>query len=348
MINFGNLVMFTHNDADAIGCALLGELTKGYKRFIPFFCGTTQGSQAVNKWLDNITEEEAKSVWHVMVTDISIDVPTADRLVKFCKEHEIHLQGYDHHRTNTEVPAKYPEIFVCRGYAESPKISACEIMLNDWGVENLEQEDFEKVEPVIKAISRYDTWEWKDHPQNLDEDAVSILSKFYTTPVCYHMMMDNYRQNGEFISSADWAFIKTQKRREKEECEKYDPQSHKFAIIPFKPDFPKIYGLHIEESLAEMFSERKETYNMGIVINEGFEFSNAVMEYINSNNPEIDFLIGIGVSNKFFNFRSKKSYVDVSVLAKALGGGGHKSAAGASHIPTDTMLSVLKLYFENR
>ena len=96
--------LFTHDDLDGVGCAVLATLwaKKLNEPIEVHYCTLGTINRNVNAFLD-----EHKKTDRILITDISVDPRTAQRLNSLKKAQKDRLQLLDHHPAHPDMPS-YP------------------------------------------------------------------------------------------------------------------------------------------------------------------------------------------------------------------------------------------------
>ena len=100
------IIHITHNDGDAVGCDVLVRLMGHfyrYKEIESHFCNVNAASEELNKVLDNIDGKEIdleNKIDAVIISDISVNEETLNRLEVLSKTYQFDIFGCDHHATN--------------------------------------------------------------------------------------------------------------------------------------------------------------------------------------------------------------------------------------------------------
>ena len=330
-------IHITHNDADAVGCALVANVmypdTDISKN--TYFCSIGTQDDVLNDALEDYASRgEVLSL--IVISDISLSVENCERLTKIAETGITEVVGYDHHVTNC-LNEKFPWFNVFSG--KVPKtwpiddiettISAAEIMLSRAAL------DINKVSvlsALIYMISRYDTWTWKKYPYdwsehypNMSDDLIATICHMIGADECYKQLAPLYKPNcvGEIKATFDHmvpehfhTLYKTMKTKED------------YAI---KSAMKKVHVVKMSDgdTIALFPSEN--------------EHSNAIAEYVYSNYESIDIVVVLYVSSSKIGLRCREGHRDVSKIAGCFGGGGHPSAAGCT-LSRAAMLAALSIY----
>lgn len=380
----------THNDSDALGCALIVEaLNTGSSALVETqFCknGIMPSDMLINAL--KIAENNDMIYKKIFISDISVS-EEALVLAEEYKERmndqgfEVQLFGFDHHLTN-HANEKHDWFIVKHSKHDETYgdilISACEIMFDELESEmtKILNEECGKVVStralnglyqMVHTISRYDTWTWKNNPSYTKEQQISCAEPIFADIVkvnpetleqefAYLFGDDFYAisckcfgiQETFDVFRSIWiglAFyyidddVDPEEPIDKSNLDNFKKYLEEF-IYPEK--FCTAYSVQKKrEESAIKYAEKRfkfrviNEYIVGEYINND-EFSNAVIDHYKSIFPFVDYFIIYYPNTEQIGLRTGKDYVDVSLIASRLfGGGGHKQAAGAKF---ETMLPL--------
>lgn len=326
-----HIIHITHNDGDAIGCALVAQNLYSDSDIMEntYFCSIGTTDDKINELLEEGIPDA------LLISDIAISEEMATKLEQIHEESGMEILGIDHHQTNKLCENHDDWWIINSGKVldemitnEYTTISAAEILLKVF-----KESSYTGVSPVleklIKMISRYDTWNWRYFPYSWDEcnitdDVVPQICQEMGAYNCYNAIKDMYKQdiNGDVIATEDnmvpdyfLTLYDIHKRNE----ERY------FKTLEVKC---KVTIMH-ELVYAIIFCENN--------------VSNAAAEYIYNTYDFVDVVVIVYMSSGQIGLRTCKPDIDVSELAKVWKGGGHPKAAGTDLPPTE-MLALSATY----
>ena len=374
-------IHITHNDSDAIGCALVASQLLSNMKFEDntHFCTATGASQVLNEILDNIEVEQKKFPGIIIISDLSIDEPTCLRLEDIHEKYGTVLIGVDHHASNNlNEKHKWFQVASSKNMYGDPTLQEmckpsaclsifsiilmvhwCEInnaeigsMMTNKTLSFMKSPKFHIIHNLMLSISRYDTWAWKTFGKDIilgstedgieiRDDIIQILCRFFSPQTLYQKL--NSTMNEYNFEN--------------------DPQNlclDIHDIYKWLPSYMKIiYGTIKEkesESLKNIISRAKireirlmdgSIYKTAMIISTD-DFSNAQAEYLYNQSDEIDISCVIYPSTNSISYRTKKPNIDVSALAKQQGGGGHRTAAGVKfNLDEDFLRFLIKYYTQS-
>ena len=372
----------THNDADAVGCAVLVALRYRHDSITTHFCAIGTQDQIItdeivkmNTHLDELktkgySGEEATTCCYdkIIVSDLSI-LPETYHLIQeeitYLKDKydfDLDFSGYDHHITNTIYEIADDFIVAAERFDNVANkvipISATRLMYDmyisyiDTMPDKSDQEKHEQLDAELKhfcnSISRYDTWVWKR-----DLDTVEIQNKDFLLTVSNILKADT-----PIIFDDDFYTVL---------CKKYGPNDLYHMILNniasaasygtsswiYPKEFAMVYNLEKEVETKITEKAVKEVkflvdgeYIVGMYLPDG-EFINTVTDALYDKYPFVDYWVILKPAHKEIGFRSDKEDLNLGRLAKRVyGGGGHKQASGAKNIDSATFLHLLKIFYE--
>lgn len=312
---------FTHNDADAVGCALVAS----------FF--TNSDTKSIFESLDKIdntiisflSDKNHPAPNVIIISDVSLKDETCNFLMNYCmtrgEETSIPIMLFDHHVTN-KMNEKY-EWCVVQTEDNGVPISAAKLMFNRL-YDTIEPAYRDSMGIIIDAISRYDTWEWKRHPIDYREEYTNILIKqtgvVETLLSLRRSLINSIGLEGPVFKFEDTALLLIDtylKKREK-----------------------VLNGIQDRGVVATTFQE----YTIALMIPDSI-FFNESMEAIYEADDTIDIVYGLCPETKTLHLRSNKDDVNLARFAKYYyGGGGHKQAAGAK-LSRKKFIKLLNMYY---
>ncbi len=292
------VMLFTHNDLDGVGCAIVGKVTFGDSCKVEY-CGYNEIDEKVKNFL---LSEDYENYDAVFITDISVNKEVADMIQESFADK---VQLIDHHATaewlndygwaSVNVYEKaLPGIVDSREDRMSSGTSLFFHYLFDCGL--IEDIDHGLVD-LVEQIRRYDTWEWFNlYNQVLPKQLNDLLML-----VGRYKFVERFVENPEAIlKSSEQLLVDTENKR----VERYI-KSRKDKITPIDA-----HGYHIGVVFAEQYHS---------------ELGNVLA----TENPEYDFIAMVNFGSNSISFRGIKEDVHVGEFAQKMGGGGHPRAAGA-------------------
>lgn len=369
----------THNDSDALGSALVVDLyranslthgaTKGYlpvhtfnsvngaKENLLFIIDMMNSVYTSNEtgWeFDELDLDRFQKLLsgfrydplgtiavpgEIIITDLSIDSDILDKLEDISKKFNIKFLYVDHHKSSVENNQRYSWCHVTTTDENGTLRSACKYLLD---IYKEKYENFTNVisnhsffERYIDDISRYDTWLWKTTPKDIptENETTVIINAVGGIENAYKIinrivLIDRIDMLSLSSLPEVQAVISASEMKKQSYIKKYT-NSTVYSM-----------GYNLEFNTPEYAT----AYFALVILPE--EFGNDIMENIYTNSERhIDVVVGIYPSSKTLSFRKgPHSKIDLSVLAKRYGGGGHDSAAGAK-LNTDQFIEILTKYY---
>jgi oligoribonuclease NrnB/cAMP/cGMP phosphodiesterase (DHH superfamily) len=168
----------------------------------------------------------------------------------------------------------------------------------------------------VEQVRRWDTWEWKNIYNDLEPKKLNDLLKLVGPSAFSGKMVWRLGNDQTAIAPEDEEIIRLEQERNQ--------------------DF-------IEKKSREIILRRYDGYMLGVVFAD--RCLSELGNYICEQNPGIDIAVMIDPSRSI-SFRASKENIDVSVIAKQLGGGGHKYASGAP-VPKALAGIIIDTIFED-
>lgn len=363
------IMHFTHNDSDAVGCDVLIRLAYETMKECEIeteFSTNTNIDDNINKYLDKGIDNNLIMIY---ITDIAIKEETAERLeVLRSKGVEIHL--FDHHITNT-LCHNYPWAEVT-SFIVTPitdytcykrKVSATFNLYNYMIANDIL--DFTKViDKFANDISDYDTWEWKNvtrpylnyftHNEDITQKLINILGIKNVSDIIFNrirFIIDNGSTDLNYVDDKYNILYESSKvkilnsvKMLKRYVKVLEPNKWKFEDLfdNFVSDEALISnGINIELPTVYI-----NIHDSNDDVGEDATFITDFLHPFMSNYSEYDSLyIHVYPRTMTVSFRScERSNIDVSKIAKVLGGGGHKAASGVK-LPPEIILTLLDAYY---
>ena len=282
--------IFTHTDLDGVGCAVLAQLTFG-KNVDITYCNYDEVDVLVREYISKIDKGHDTC----FITDISIKDDLASEIDR---EYKNNFKLFDHHKTVLELN-KYDWCTV-------------ETENNDTGLMTSGTELFSKylidhkyldvdVSDFVRIVTDYDTWRWSTlGKEGLVLKDVNDLLYLYGREKFETWCMREI-ESGKFpYFDEDSSSLLTFNRNE---TEKYIKEKDRTIIVKCNGEY--MYGV--------VFADKYIS-----------ELGNELCKL----NEKLDYIVIVNMSTRLVSYRTIKDDVDMSMIAKKYGGGGHPKAAG--------------------
>ena len=308
--------LFTHNDKDGIGCAILAK--QAFSEAVDIeYCNYDN----VNRKIENFYVGSEKNNYdRVFITDISISDEVAT-IIEYYKDKTYYPEVIllDHHKT-AEFLNKYDWCNVIENI-NGEKTCGTSLFYN-YLVENILLQNSRawkwdygyNLFQFVESVRKYDTWLWKTKYDEIEpkmwNDLLYIMGKENFIEKIMNIV--GFKPSLDF-TEFDLKLLEYKQR----DIDKYIESKDKSIII--KP---------------------LQCYQVGFVFAEQYhsELGNTLCEL----HPELDFVVVINLSQSI-SYRTIKD-IDLSVIAKIYGGGGHPKASG-SPITDEVRKYLLKVLF---
>lgn len=303
--------LFTHNDLDGIGCAVLALLA--FDTVDVEYCGYGDINDKVK---DFIVNKQYNSFDQVFITDISISKELAEIIQATHPDNYIEgfnlCKGFtliDHHPTALELN-KYCWCTVIT-QNELGKTSGTNLFYNILIGNDLL--NFKCVKEFVEIVRQYDTWEWKTIFNNEIPNQWNNLLGLYGRKRFVNKIIKKLKYESKFI------FDETD-----------------LLLLELDKDKKQSY---FEKKSNELIKQDLQKYKVGVVFSE--QYISELGNYLAEKFLELDFIILI--SSKTISYRGIKD-IDLGLFAKQFGGGGHPRASG-SQINENKQIEYIKNLF---
>ena len=388
-----SLLHITHIDSDAVGCALVDEFifpTKSLdkKGRVYVKAGATYADKVI---LSELFQSKFSSIeeaiecvkkeqeyheypyYHaydmLLVSDHDISIEMADFLNNYMElvkntEHEFQVFLIDHHSHGlvNQLHDKYDWVYLTKDKYES----ACSFMLSKYvrsvlyAYSQIDEDyfvgyaEYRCLEILIRLIAFYDTFTYKDEPENYNNflDIFRGTSNIYGADYIGNVI--RYKDNigvvvDELISYYFQNFDENFKHKNDISSEfiekKIMPSEFTYINQSIVPTIYKKYLKDIEKKARVVnFRAFDEEHKCVVFLScRGDNISDACYDIIKSY-PNISMAMVIFPESKEISLRSDGS-IDVSKIAYSLKGGGHPKAAGF-HATTGVVLYLINSYYQ--
>ena len=316
----------THNDSDAVGCAVvayyLGDII-----WKDVFCKVNEADIALEREFVSLENNDYQAL---IISDICISESMADYLNDYRRKHpDFMIYLIDHHISNTLNPYVYPWVNV-RVHDKNGILTSAALNMLDLFEDKLVllPNERQALRAAINSISRYDTWEWKKHPKNLDENEFKIITDLLGCEEARELIKKNIQsKDGRDKGIYQWGEFS------RKLINLYNKNEKQFVEDTLNT--PVITDINL----------MGHTYKSGIVLCDR-TFGNAQMCTMYENFDEVEIVIGLYTADHCISLRTNKN-INVSEIAKFYGGGGHASAAGFK-APIDYFAKMMSIYYTER
>jgi oligoribonuclease NrnB/cAMP/cGMP phosphodiesterase (DHH superfamily) len=288
-----NVHIFTHSDLDGVGAAII--LRRAFEN-VPIVNVSTEYHHydTIDKaLLDFIKRKEYVETDLLIISDICPDLKTCEELDK-ANGKLIKIQLFDHHVTRSWICKKFKKWCTYNSVKCGTEMVAKAYKKNSQ--RNLNVSNF------VETVGAWDLWRLKSKHRKRGED-LNLLVQF--------MGCDTF-ENTFFLNPI------------------FDLTSEGKEIIKYLKDQKKRYVEKIIKGQVEKAKIRKDgagnNYAIIFADNHISDVARAILDYYDKN-EELGY---VAIVNPIYNTVSLRSRgaVDVSIIAKKFGGGGHKGASG--------------------
>lgn len=320
--------LFTHGaDMDGISCHVIAKVFVGDDVVV-----STHNYDDIDKaFLDFLHSNGLNDFERVFITDLSISDETAERVDGYLKSGRKmpKIQLLDHHKT-AERLNKYEWCTVSVNDENTGRPTCGAMLFFNYFEKEVGESEMKRflrwndyslasLLAFVQMVRDWDTWEWKNNELSWGKIAKQLNDLFgiYGKERFVEWAIDKVKRSDHMFIH-DWAGDESLllEIREKE-INDYIQKKNESLVK---------YDLHDLGMAGVVFADRFVS-----------ELGNQICE----NHPELDFAAIINLSYKTVSFRTVKDDVDVSLIAKKFGGGGHKKAAGAQIGNGDEVIGLI-------
>lgn len=284
-----NYKLYTHNDLDGVGCAILAKLA--WQDYVEIkYCNSP------DEVTERLCKDDNRHADLVFVTDCSFNYEKV-----YNNNHRVinKIRLFDHHATALPLVNK-SEYFVVETYRKDGKPTCgTEIFYNYLK----ERKGFTRnCHYFVEQVRLYDTWEWKEGSSNIPNYLSMLLYTDSISAFCDNFAIKLLRGNMNDLSvftDAERAVLQYEERRQQKMLDKA---------------LKNVYIIHTDKySWGITFSE----VNMSLI---GQEICDTF---------DVDIAASINLNNEILSVRTTKNNIDLGALMKSdFNGGGHPKAAG--------------------
>lgn len=294
--------LFTHLDLDGVGCAVLARLTFG-KNVEITYCNYDEVDSLVKEYISEMNKEHDTC----FITDIGIKDDLASMINL---EYKNNFRLFDHHKTALDLN-KHDWCTVKTENKETGSMTSGTELFSKYlvGHKYLDTD----VSDFVRIVTDYDTWRWstlgKEGQVSKDvNDLLYLYGRERFETWCMRCIESGKFPHFDEESSLMLTFNKN-------EIEKYIKEKDKTIIVSCNREY--MYGI--------VFADKYIS-----------ELGNELCKL----NKELDYIVIVNMSTRSVSYRTIKDNIDVGMIAKEHGGGGHPKAAGAK-IKFDNILNFL-------
>ena len=301
--------LFTHNDFDGVGCAILAYLAFERENVDVEYCNYKDIDERVEEFVED--EKLFRSYDAVFITDISISDSVAN-MIDILDQPPRKVCLFDHHATALGLN-KYEWCEVLVEDETGLKMSGTALFYNHL-VRNKFFDRYIMNDRVMGNICRfveivrdYDTWRWKElGEEGLVCKQVNDLLDIYGREDFIDYMIDSICADSRKLFPHIFGRAQALLEQKQKDIDIYVAEKEKQLRVATD---------HFDKTFGWVFAERYFS-----------ELGNRLCEM----HPEIEYVAMIDISKGVVSFRSVKEDIDLGgEIAHSLGGGGHKKAAGS-------------------
>lgn len=362
------------NNIDSLGIEQNSTIKNGLLEYVVFYNFNYDNvDEGIREIFVKNNDKEPNTIYNVYITDINLSMDTAYFLNELKIQGAInHLELLDHHITGKEVSEKYPE-----WYHMTIGISATSLAFNKLfpiPIDNIYYNVIKELTSIINAADVFDTEDNKVFEAGrclnniLEYIFKSVKNKSHARFLvwCYLIILINTKST----TLVEDILNKEDDRGRERIKMLFNLLNNLIDGNPYNSELVKL-GKHIETplhvlyynnqvqsilSLGSTITLKKENESIKYLLVSGYNQSlSDVAYYTLYNRKDLDFIV-FKLDNKMLSFRSFETVgedgnkcvrYDVSELAKKLGGGGHRVAAGCILSKNSTEEEIKQLIKDN-
>lgn len=304
--------LFTDSDLDGLACGIIGMGIYG-DNVSTVYSGPKQIDKDIVEFLKN---EDVAEYSIIYVTDLTISKETATLLDDLNKNNIVRIKLFDHHRTGYFLN-KYQWARVTDTFHGDIKTCGAELFWEymkdiypDW-IDPF----YTNMNNFIEYVRLWDTWDWVEAGEKgLVSKKFNLLRSIYSNSKFVNSIFKKICESaGSLIDDTENNLIEVFENKKN----RYIQLKAKNArIMDF--DNYKVAFVFAEENVSELGN------------------------FLCKEFPEIDFAMMVMTDMKTVSLRAIKNEIDLSVIAKKYGGGGHPKSAGFTY-----SADIEKLFIEN-
>lgn len=307
MEDLGRIKLFTHNDLDGVGCAVVA--THAYGKDVDItYCNYGDKPDGINTLMEKfLSEHKYNDYSAILITDMSVSPEHAEVLNDLFINHEVTVRLLDHHAT-AEWLNKYEWANVETSRGDHLMCGTSLLFDYIWSEDKEFLESHPYLPEFVDLVESYDTWRWEKEENIMAKylnDYLRLygIKKFITRMLfCF-----NYHSKKDAITLIDNYDLEILQTLDKRLYDYIDELTKIVYITPVN-----IGGI---------------TYKTGVIITADQNVS-VIGNVLCKKYPEADFFTIVTPNSSMISFRTIHDHINVGEIAKRLGGGGHAKASG--------------------
>lgn len=304
------LVTISHNDLDGYGSSMISFLmAKHHSDHLQVIEQHNIGNQDVDSTVLNALDAHADDPnVYIVVTDLSTSEVTTEEISKRLQEGtkcSIHI--FDHHKS-ADYLNKYPFADMIVADTDGELQSGSSLVHDIFFGEILKMFVPSAITYFAEMVRVYDTWEWtklnNPLPKELNDLLYLIGPSKFKREIMDIILRAVEREDYSFTPSVGHKLLlENERERIAAYINKKEKQAQKESV-DFEGRRYDYMSVYAEQYQSELGNELAKRF------------------------PDADFVLMVDMGSKKISVRSNKNDVDLSVIAKAHGGGGHAPSAG--------------------
>lgn len=310
----GRIKHISHNDLDGVGCTILSKSALGRTNVSAHNLNNNEIDDYIDAFLNGsifyeLMDEDGQDITHhdlpkhydlILITDMSVNHSVAEKLNAIHDDPSMpDVLLLDHHKTALHLN-DYPWAHV-HVEIDGVKASGTSLLFSAIYPEGTLTKNGLNRKHFAETVRQYDTWDWFNLTDNKEakqlNDYLFMMSAGDFEKHILNTLKKMDPDNPDYFGEKGRALLE----QKEQDIQAYIKSKQKQLII--------------KDGVGHVFAE-SHTSELG--------------NQLCLDNEEMDYVRIYDIGRLKVSFRAVKDDVDVSEIAKAMGGGGHAKAAGAS------------------
>ena len=286
--------LFTHTDLDGVGAAILAKAVYGNDVDIEY-CDYDNINEKLIEFINN---EEYTKFTRIYITDISFNEEVGEQL-DIINSKNTKILMVDHHRTAKWISEKYKWATVVEEIDNEKTCGTYLFHILLIGENRTNMKILKRFEDFVEKVRRYDTWEWTTKYNDIIPKQLNDILQILGIERFVEKYLNFFKKYKKVWFDKTDSLLLTLRQEE--------------------------INRHIDKKEEQIIVKEIQNYKVGIVF--GDRFRSELGNSLARKHPELDFIAIIDPSTHV-SLRTIKEDIDLGLIAKEFGGGGHPKAAG--------------------
>lgn len=285
---------YSSKELDGVACTILSKIAFADNVDIEY-CDYSDINEKITDFIKN--EEYSKKYDYIFITDIYVNQEVAELIDNFLKRKLRNIKLFDHKPTALWLNKyRWAKVLIEDTFEKVSGASIYYMYLISKDIIPVN----ESLTNFIRKVKRYDTWLWKTKYNDIEAKKLNDLLDIYGIDDFVLKVVNAVKKGEPIITEMDNFLLDIHQKQ---------------------------IDRYIQSKEKDMIIKSIEDYTIGVMFAEQFisELGNTLCE----RHPELDFVIIVDINKKSLHFRGVKDNIDLSIIAKAYGGGGCTKASGS-------------------